>query len=199
MSSDVAPAMIISEQAIRPSTARVSSGSSGSSARWAIAWLTPARSGATSSTGLMGLEAGTVDISACCRGSADELLLDPEPLRQDQAGHRGCGLGAEAAALDGHGDHEGAARVGRVGDVPGLVLLAGTLRRAGLAQDPVREALEHVGRRAARSAGRRAQAVEDGPPPVLPQLDLARRVGIDALQRASRRVLDLQAEVRAHD
>src|SRR5947209_3817919 len=142
MSPRVALVRTISEQAIRPSTARIRSGSKGSGPR--------AGSGGSSTRRWIGLWAGAVAIWVLerMRGAGDELLLDAEVLGEDEAGGGGRGLGAEPALLDGDRHQDGTPSVGRgrVADVPGLVGLVGPLGGARLAVDRDREAGEHVGR-----------------------------------------------------
>src|SRR4051812_6569228 len=137
----------------------------------------------------------------------DDLAPDAEPARGDQArGGRGC-LGAEAALLDGDRDDDagviGARDVLDPTDVPRLVELDAVVEglcRAGLAEDGqavLRPARPDVGRGAAGRAGGQVQSVEHRLARLGIELDPARRAGLDALDEAAGRVVDLETEVRA--
>src|SRR3954452_21552373 len=149
MSSDVASGSVSSEPAHSPITARKRIGSNGSS----MPVGRVVAGGGVSITSWMAGFGATVrgGISARVRLAGDEGLLLPEPLREHDTCDRGCRLRAEAAVLDGHGQHDRAALVGHEAHVPGLISMARTLGRAGLAVDRERlliPALEDVGRRA---------------------------------------------------
>src|SRR4051812_30689058 len=200
MSSAVAPAIVISEPAQSPSTARKRIPSNGRS-------MPDGRAGAAGGTSFTSwIVVGTVavrGISAGVRRAGDEGLLLVEPLREHDARDRRRGLRAEAAVLDGDGEHDRPALVGHEAHVPRLVAVARALGGAGLAEDGevlLVPALEHVGRRAARLRGGGVQALEDRLAGGLVEVHAARGAGVDLLQLATgRRVLDRDAEVRAHD
>src|SRR3954447_246015 len=145
MSSAVASAIVSSEPTHSPITARNRIGSNGSSMPVGRAGV----AGGTSVTSWM--VGGTVvrgGISAGVRLAGDERLLLPEPLREQHAGDRRGGLGAEAAVLDGDRDGDRPALVRHEAHVPRLVVAAVALGRARLAVDRERAlvpALEHVG------------------------------------------------------
>src|SRR6185312_16506543 len=129
MSSAVASAIVSSDPMHSPITARNRIGSNGSSI--------PGARGAADAGSVTSWTAGfgvTVrgGISAGVRLAGDEGLLLPEPLREHDACDRRRRLRAEAAVLDGHGQHDRAALVGHEAHVPGLISMARTLGRAGL-------------------------------------------------------------------
>src|SRR3954471_19721400 len=133
MSSAVAPAIVMSDPAQSPSTARNRIPSNGSS-------MPDGRAGAAGGTSVTSwIVGGTVavrgGISASVRRTGDERLLLVEPLGEHDARDRRGGLGAEAAVLDGDGQHDRPALVRHEAHVPRLVVgPARALRRAGLAE-----------------------------------------------------------------
>src|SRR3954470_4208868 len=145
MSSAVASASVSSEPMHSPTTARNRIGSNGSS----MPVGGPAGVACGSVTlSIVGAILRGGGISAGVRLAGDEGLLLPEPLREHDAGDRRGGLGAEAAVLDGDGEHDRAALVRHEAHVPRLVGPGRALGGARLAVDGERAlvpALEHVG------------------------------------------------------
>src|SRR5215210_8818223 len=126
-----------------------------------LAYIAADPSGARSAGSLGGRGEASEGVA---RAFHDLVLLaaDVEQGSEDAARGRGGGLGAEAAGLVGNRHNVARIRVWRERDVPRLVGPAhALLRGAGFAGDGDREALEHVGRGAARGARGRAQAGED--------------------------------------
>src|SRR5215212_2417790 len=114
MSSDVAPPMVTSDAAHSPMTASSRIGSKGSASAIGRA----ADAAGTSSTSWMGVLIVGGVMSARVRLADDVLDGLAVPLRDDGARDRRSGLGAPAAVLDGHGDHDRPPRVVDEADVP---------------------------------------------------------------------------------
>src|SRR5512132_1210648 len=102
MSSLVAPVSVTSEVAHSASVASANTRSNGS-AMPGTRVCTRASAGASSSSWIGVVTAGGV-ISQRPGLAGDVLDSLAVPLREDRAGHRRGGIGAEAAVLDGHGD-----------------------------------------------------------------------------------------------
>src|SRR5665213_4049692 len=145
MRSRVAAPSVITEAIPRPSTASVSSGSSGSPRRVPAldsgvcsgAWITEEPSGVGLEGGFIAWWSWCLEGSKCMGRSGNELLGLTEPPRGDQPGNRRRGFRAEAALFHGHRDHDRPVGVADVGHVPGLVFLPGMFRGARLAVDRV--------------------------------------------------------------
>src|SRR6476620_12409615 len=130
MSSDVAPPMVTSDAAHRPMTASSRIGSKGSAS--AMGRVVDATG--TSSTSWMGVLTGGVIGSERLRLARDVLDRLVEPRRDDGARHRRGRVGAEAAVLDGHRDHDRMLGVVDEAHVPRLVVgTVEALGRTGLA------------------------------------------------------------------
>src|SRR5438105_476654 len=138
----VAALSVTTEQIPRPTTASVSSGSSGRrsrprparSSRRSGVWI--AADGPIRVLALGGLirssEGSRSGGSKRLRRSRDEALGLAEPLRGDQPRDGRRGFRSEAALLDRHRDHDRPRRIGEVAHVPGLVFLAHVFGRARL-------------------------------------------------------------------
>src|SRR3954449_917659 len=93
--------------------------------------------------------------------AAEGLGIGVEVLVEDLQRGRGGRIDTEPAFLDRHRDDDTRVRIGREDDVPGLVEVAGALRRTGLAGDRDREPAEDRVRGPAGCLCSQLQPLED--------------------------------------